>query len=171
MIKVTFTLILSFIYGVASAVSLPHSNPVPGGIAVVNLDNHDTTVPVVKYNGNRVLVMRNERDWYAIVGIPLTVKPGNYSLIASTTTTPIKFIVNDKQYKTQRITIKDKRKVEPNKEDLKRISRETRRINDAFSFWSDRTVTTLGFLMPVSGKLGSPFEANPAGSTTVGSPE
>jgi len=157
MIKVTFTLILFIINGVASAASLPHSNPVPGGIAVVDLDNNDTTIPVVKYNGNRVLVLRNERDWYAIVGIPLTAKPGNYSLIASTATTPIIFTVNDMQYKTQRITIKDKRKVEPNKEDLKRISRETKRIDDAFSSWSDRSVTTLNFLMPVSGKLSSPF--------------
>jgi len=157
MIKITFTLILIFIYNLALAASLPHSDPVPGGIAIVKLDNSNAAMPVVKYNGNRVLVMRNEQDWYAIVGIPLTAKPGNHSLKANTADTPIKFTVNDKQYKTQRITIEDKRKVEPNKEDLKRITREKKRINNAFLSWSDHSPTTLELLMPVNGELSSPF--------------
>jgi murein DD-endopeptidase MepM/ murein hydrolase activator NlpD len=157
MIKVIFTLIIIFTYGLASAIGLPRNDPVPGGIAVVKLGNHDDGIPIVKYNGNRVLVVRNERDWYAVVGISLTAKPGDHALDTNTATAPIKFTVKDKQYKTQRITLKDKRKVEPNKEDLKRIAKEKKRIDDSFAYWSDRQITTLEFLMPVSGKLSSPF--------------
>ena len=158
MTRVIFTLILIFMCGPsAAAITLPYNDPVPGGIAVIRLNNHDSAMPVVKFNGDRVLVMRDQQDWYAVVGIPLTAKPGNHLLKSNTGATPIKFTVNDKQYKTQRITIKDKRKVEPDKEDLKRIAAETKRINNAFAHWSERSITSLEFLMPVSGELSSPF--------------
>lgn len=158
MINAVLTLLLLFFHSLASATStLPHDDPVPGGIAVIKLHSQDSAMPVVKYNDNRVLVMRNDQNWYAIVGIPLTEKPGNHTLQTNTRGTPIKFTVNDKQYKTQKITIEDKRKVEPGKEDLKRIAKEKRRMEKAFSYWSDRSVTTLEFLMPVAGELSSPF--------------
>jgi murein DD-endopeptidase MepM/ murein hydrolase activator NlpD len=139
------------------AITLPPNEPVPGGIAVVRLESHGTAMPAVKYEGNRVLVVRNQQDWYAIVGIPLETKPGNQLLQVSGMDSPLKFTVNDKQYETQRITIKDKRKVEPNKEDLQRINRESKRIDDALEHWSDQPPATLDFIMPVTGKLSSPF--------------
>lgn len=160
MMRRFLALILVLMHGLAMAIELPRHDPVPGGIAIVRLDNHDPAMPVARYNGERVMVVRNQQDWLAVIGIPLTSKPGRHSLIisaASTAATTIKFTVNDKQYETQRLTIEDKRKVEPGEEDLIRIGKEQKRIDDSFSHWSDQPVPTLAFLKPVSGELSSPF--------------
>lgn len=146
-----------FMHGTATAINLPHNDPVPGGIAVVRLDSHSAVMPTVKYDGNRVLVVRNQQDWYAIVGIPLATKPGNQILRVSGIESPVKFTIKDKQYEIQKITIKDKRKVEPNKEDMQRITRESKRIDNALTHWSDQPPANLDFIMPVAGELSSPF--------------
>lgn len=52
------------------------NKPVPGGVAVVDL-GEDSSAPQARYQGKPVLVVKEEgRRWIAIVGIPLTVKPG-----------------------------------------------------------------------------------------------
>src|SRR3990172_5179322 len=152
--------ILVLMHGLAVAIELPRHDPVPGGIAIVSLDNHGPAMPIARYNGERVMVVRNQQEWLAVVGIPLSSKPGDHTLKVdspSTAAISIKFTVNDKKYKTQRLTIADKRKVEPSEEDLIRIDRERKRIDDSFSYWSDQPVATLAFLTPVSGEMSSPF--------------
>ena len=155
--RYTLKLILLVIATPAAAITLPPNDPVPGGIAVIRLGNKVPATPSVKFDGNRVMVMRNQQDWYAVVGIPLSTKPGKQLLQVSGVDAPIKFTVKNKQYETQRITIKDQRKVEPNKQDLKRIFRERKRIDSALAHWSSQPPTTLDFIMPVSGRLSSPF--------------
>ena len=133
--------------------------PVPGGIAVVHLPANANPASV-RYDQRRVLIARRENETYAIVGLALGVQPGAHYLEARTLEDkPLRlaFEVRDKTYETQRITIKDKRKVNPEKRDLERIRREQKQIGAALSHWSDGTEVTLDFLKPVNGPLSSPF--------------
>ena len=52
------------------------NKPVPGGVAVVEL-GPAAAAPKATYQGKPVLVVKEADNWLAIVGIPLTVKPGN----------------------------------------------------------------------------------------------
>ena len=140
------------------AFTLDHT-PVPGGIAMVRLPA-DADPASVRYEQRRVLVTRRENETYAIVGLALGVQPGRHYLEAKTLANkPLRlaFEVRDKAYETQRITIKDTRKVNPEKRDMERISREQKQIGAALNHWSDDTVVTLDFLKPVDGPLSSPF--------------
>ncbi|MGB7932041.1 MAG: peptidoglycan DD-metalloendopeptidase family protein [Gammaproteobacteria bacterium] len=133
--------------------------PVPGGIAAVHLPA-DADPASVRYQQRRVLITRQQDGTYAIVGLALGVHPGTHYLEAKTLANkPLRlaFEVRDKAYETQRITIKDTRKVNPEKRDLVRIKREQKQIGAALSHWSDDTVVTLDFLKPVDGPLSSPF--------------
>ena len=51
------------------------NKPVPGGVAVVDLGSA-AQAPKASYQGKPVLVVKEQNNWLAIVGIPLTVKPG-----------------------------------------------------------------------------------------------
>lgn len=150
-------LLLLSLPGIAAAAPLPHSAAVPGGVAVVDLGQARGKAPVVRYNKHRVMVVKNDGHWQAVVGIPLSAKVGLHQLQIAGLDQRRSFRVNGKQYAEQHITIKDKRKVNPNKEDMKRIRAERGRINTALGYWSDAEVTATRFTLPVPGRLSSPF--------------
>jgi murein DD-endopeptidase MepM/ murein hydrolase activator NlpD len=149
-------LILSLFLSPLLAAPLPHAEPVPGGIAVVDLGPAGGDAPVVKYAHQRVMVLREDGRWKAVVGIPLTAKPGRYRLDVRPAPSPVTFTVGNKAYAEQRLTIKDKRKVNPSAADLKRIRRERRRMDKALAHWAAGEVAA-AFILPVSGRLSSPF--------------
>ena len=97
------------------------NKPVPGGVAVVEL-GPSATVPKATYQGKPVLVVKEQDNWLAIVGIPLTVKPGNERISSGGRNLP--FIVGYKQYPEQHITLKNKSQVNPDPVQLKRIEAE-----------------------------------------------
>lgn len=133
--------------------------PVPGGIAVIRLpDNIDTQS--LRYSGRKVLVTPQEDADYAVIGLSLGTKPGRYQLQGKTLNGQalnIAFNVETKQYEEQRITIEDKRKVNPEQRDLERINREKQQIDAALEHWSDRDGVVVDFRLPVEGPTSSPF--------------
>jgi murein DD-endopeptidase MepM/ murein hydrolase activator NlpD len=143
----------------ATALELPHAEPVPGGIALVPLPDADTA-PVARYGENRVMVHHQSDGWWAVVGIPLGTQPGREKL---TWRTPggeeqeIGFQVRDKAYEVQRLTIKNKRMVNPEKRDMERIGRETRQIKAALSTWRDAEPDSIRLDLPVEAPMSSPF--------------
>ncbi|KAF0190382.1 MAG: metalloendopeptidases-like membrane protein [Gammaproteobacteria bacterium] len=145
----------------AHAVTLPQSAPVPGGVAVVPLAvPANPHAPVARYNGKRVMVVENHQQWFAIVGLPLGADLGAHHLDvtgADNKKLRVAFTVTDKQYETQHIAIQDRRKVNPLAQDMKRIEKETARINAAFARWSDTLADDLSFTLPVNGEFSSPF--------------
>ncbi len=152
-------LLLLVTLGTAHAATLPQSEPVPGGIAMIPLP-HSNAAPRAYFNDQRVMVVKDEQGWVAVVGVPLDTKPGDYTLRvedAGATITKVAFAIHDKEYETQRLTIKDKRKVEPNAEDLKRIRRESRIMQAAFTAWQDQADVPLQFDLPAQGPMSSPF--------------
>lgn len=143
----------------AGVLDLPASAAVPGGVAVVDLD---TSAPPtrVTFNEKPVMVLPNGDGWAAVVGLALGIKPGQHQLQLhhrEGNTSSRVFTVSGKAYETQRLTIKNKRMVEPEKRDLDRIWREQRRIGAALKHWTDTAPVTLRFLQPVDGPTSSPF--------------
>ncbi len=136
--------------------SLPRTAAVPGGVVTVDLGLANGRAPTAHYNTQRVMVKQRDGRWQAVIGIPLTAKNGQHPLkIAGRQT--INFDVSAKQYAEQRLTIKNKRKVNPNKQDMTRIRGERSRINTALRYWQQKAVVDTRFTLPVMGRLSSPF--------------
>jgi murein DD-endopeptidase MepM/ murein hydrolase activator NlpD len=161
-------LLLGFCFSISSLhatplpqTSLPKTNGVPGGIAIVDLElNTNKTnnkTPIVFYKKKRVMVVNNNGHWLSVVGIPLSANPGQHKLKIKGRSKTISFKIESKKYAEQRITIKDKRKVNPTAEDMKRIRRERVRINSALKHWVEKDEVNTRFILPVAGELSSPF--------------
>jgi len=140
------------------AAELPRHHPVPGGIALVNLKT-GLKPAIVTFQKKRVLTIRHQEFWYAVVGLPLATKPGKHhvSINSSNGKSHISFTVNDTRYATQHLTIKNKRKVNPTAEDLKRIIKERTIIRKALRTFSETDKVSLNFSIPVQGRFSSPF--------------
>jgi murein DD-endopeptidase MepM/ murein hydrolase activator NlpD len=132
------------------------NKPVPGGVAVVDLGTGETA-PNVRYQSKPVLVIKEDQQrWIAIVGIPLSVKPGTQQ-ISVNGSQALSFQVGNKHYTEQRITIKNQQQVNPNAANLKRIQRELAEQTSAYQQFSPRQPSNLLFDKPVNGPLSSPF--------------
>lgn len=131
------------------------NKPVPGGIAVIDLGT-GAQAPKATYQGKPVMVIKEQGvRWLAIVGIPLTVKPGIEQLVAGGRT--LSFAVGAKKYPEQRITLKNKRQVNPNPDDVKRIEAELAEQIRAYRSFSPGTPSNLILDKPVNGPLSSKF--------------
>lgn len=157
-VNVLVTLVF-FISTGASASTLPRASAVPGGVAVIELPGNYEVAPPVRYRDRPVMVVNDNVGWKAVVGIPLSVKPGRHMLEVGTAedATRIGFDVTDKEYAVQRLTITNKRQVNPNKEDLERIGGERKRINTALASFSRAAGIATDFIPPVDGPRSSSF--------------
>lgn len=137
-----------------SYISRTLNKPVPGGVAVVEL-GPSATAPKATYQGKPVLVVKEQDNWLAIVGIPLTVKPGNERISSGGRSLP--FIVGYKKYPEQRITLKNKSQVNPAPAQLKRIEAELAVQIKAYRSFSPNLPSNLVLDKPVNGPLSSKF--------------
>jgi murein DD-endopeptidase MepM/ murein hydrolase activator NlpD len=128
--------------------------PVPGGVAVIDL-GPGASAPSARYDGKPVLVIREQDNWRAIVGLPLSVKPGTQQL--SSGGRQFSFTVGAKQYPEQRITLKNTRQVNPNPTDMTRINAELAEQTRAYRTFSPGTPSNLLLDKPVNGPLSSRF--------------
>ncbi len=129
-------------------------SPVPGGVVVIAIPGKGAA-PGVTYRGESVLVRRSGRGWQAVVGIPLSAKPGRAAIEVDGHAIP--FTIKPKRYPEQRITLKDQRKVTPNAEDEARIAREQALMAPAWKAWPEGLVPSLTFHQPTPGGLTSSF--------------
>ena len=119
--EIRFVLLLLTLFASgASALELPQTSNVPGGVAVIPLTLAGQAMPRAEFRGKQVMVIRDNNRWIAVVGLPLRLSPGDYQLetTADGKKSYYPIAVVDKKYPVQRLTIKNKRKVYPNKEDL-----------------------------------------------------
>jgi hypothetical protein len=109
------TLLLLSSLAVARAADLPANLRVPGGIAVIALGKQ--VEPVKAYFGRqRIMLRHGAQGWFAVIGLPLSLKPGQHQLVYTTRhgkRHTLSFDVHSKQYPVQRITIKNKQLVNP----------------------------------------------------------
>ena len=135
------------------------NKPVPGGVAVVDLGT-GADAPKASYQGKPVMVVKEQGSrWLAIVGVPLSVAPGNQQLTAkdASGSRNLAFVVGSKKYPEQRITLKNQRQVNPNPDDLKRIEGELAVQVQAYRSFTPGTPSNLILDKPVDGPLSSKF--------------
>lgn len=144
----------------ALALQLPENHPVPGGIAVIELKGHGD-IANATFNHKPVMLVTDDKGTpAALVGLPLATKPGEHKLVIRDSdgkTRNITFRVTGREYEKQYITLKNKRMVNPEKRDMKRIGREQQRIRKALSDWSPETPKSLQLMLPVRGPVSSTF--------------
>ncbi|MDH5612089.1 MAG: peptidoglycan DD-metalloendopeptidase family protein [Gammaproteobacteria bacterium] len=140
------------------AQALPEKALVPGGIALLSLPDYQKET-IVTFDNEQVAVFPYKDTWIAMAGIPLDAKPGDHQFSIkhhTGVTLNTRVLVIEKKYEEQHLTIKDKRKVNPTKEDMKRIAQERVRKNKARTL---RTETTpkVDFIWPAEGRISSVF--------------
>lgn len=131
--------------------AMPAHNGYPGGIAVISLPAQTQSA---HYLGNAVLITGPSSAPIAIVGIGLDADPGVAEL--TTNRGAIPFEIKPKSYLTEHITITQTEKVNPPARDYDRIIKERDEMNAVFKSFSNQR-PDLAFVLPVIGRLSSPF--------------
>ena len=158
--SVFFILLLFFLsrgYSNVTISSIPQSSMVPGGIAVI-----PTSVRALSgsYREERIMLADFEGKQFAIIGIPLSVGPGTQVFTLTKTDGSeqrLAFQVQEKAYTEQHLTITNNRQVNPNAEDMQRITRERIEMDTAFSTWTDDLEPVFTMKPPVKGVRSSSF--------------
>lgn len=143
--------------------TLPRQLAVPGGVVIVPL-GPAAAAPRVRYDGHPVFITRVGEQWQAVIGIPLSVKPGQHKLLVErsdaaaqpASSTTLHFTVTGKDYPAQRLKVAPSQ-VDLSPEDLARFERERQLQADALATFSPRVPVTLAFEWPLRGRLSSPF--------------
>ncbi|MFT4719021.1 MAG: murein DD-endopeptidase MepM/ murein hydrolase activator NlpD [Candidatus Azotimanducaceae bacterium] len=163
------------------AYSLPRHAPIPGGVAVIEVPSETLAA---RFKDKPILLVVEDDVHYAIVGLSLKTKPGEYYLhleltiesaadaeLISETVPPIavpstpsptpavarlSFDVADKTYPVQRLTIPNDRKVNPYAQDMTRIRQERQDMDVAFAHFQDEAVQ-VDFSLPTAGRASSSF--------------
>jgi hypothetical protein len=141
-----------------NALALPRNAPVPGGVALIDLGPAEQAAPTARWGERALAVVREKGRWVALLGIPLDTLPGELEIRVSkcTVSEPKTVAVGVKNYPEQRLTIKDKRKVEPSAEDMARIERE-QKITDAVKKRFSDGMPDTALDQPATGPLSSRF--------------
>lgn len=139
----------------ATAIAFPSHTPVPGGVATLSIAPDSAPRPVVHYQDERVTVAPYDKKWVAIIGIPLDARAGQHAISITNPTTQktfeAPFEVSSKRYRLQRLTIRNKNKVNPNRKSTQRILRELKIQNKLKNRYSERAAS-LNFMQPVRGR-------------------
>ena len=155
----TAGLLLAVLIASQPAAALPRHQAVPGGVAVIELPATGGVRPRVSFRDRPVMVVAENDRWFAVVGIPLSMAPGPASLSIDNPdgpALPLAFVIAHIDYPEQRLTIGNKRQVDPTADDLVRIAGDRREMNRAFRSWDEKPVDT-AFRLPAIGPRSSAF--------------
>ena len=145
--------IISYLSGNV-AIAFPQNSTKPGGIAIIPVAPSTSRKPFVSYHSNPVALVKGRTNWLAVIGISLKTKAGTEKITIKDTlgkTHYKSFKVKPFKYRTQRLTIKDKNKVNPNKKSQQRIEREfllKKKLKKTFS----ANPPQFNFIKPTSGR-------------------
>ena len=142
-----------------TSVKFIEQEAVPGGIALVELGSAEDALPEVTQDKRAIAVVERDGLAVAIVGIPLGTKAGTHTLDvkdASGKQRQVSYRVDAKQYEEQRITIENKRKVNPAPLDMERINKENVRLKVVKSSRAEQMIASK-FIWPLKGIISSPF--------------
>jgi murein DD-endopeptidase MepM/ murein hydrolase activator NlpD len=159
-----FSLVISLIViAGANAQFMRQTSPVPGGVVEIPLPVADQK-PVVRFGKRKVMVMpgtayKGGSEWFAVIGIPLSYKPGKYKIVARMPTGRIikrSFEVFPKEYRKQFLKVKRKY-TSISKKNLQRYFRDRKNSRKALTTWSHKSKVDLFFDPPVVGVFTGSF--------------
>ena len=130
-------------------------SPRPGGIAIVAVGDKAGEMPNVTLDGKPLLILQDDEQWMAVVGIPLDTDPGTLAIEVNGDSRAIEVFAH--AYREQRITVENKSYVEQNQEQLDRIFSERKIIDAVLNSHTDRPVEGLSLTAPVPGSQSSSF--------------
>ncbi|MDC1288396.1 peptidoglycan DD-metalloendopeptidase family protein, partial [Gammaproteobacteria bacterium] len=143
-------LLTLLIFYLPLAYSQPRQSLVPGGVAIIELEEDDASG--YQFGNKPVLITKINGKPSAVVGLPLSLSAGEH-FVEKRDVSQVRrkyFKVSPKQYSTQHIEIKDKRKVNPYASDMERILKEKKRKQKARNHYT-AGVVDVNFLLPVTG--------------------
>lgn len=144
---------------IAQPAELPRNDPVPGGVAIMAV-GPQAVPPLARAGEERALVTGNASGWMAVVGIPLTAKPGSTLplVVERIDREPetLTIAVRSKRYAIQRLKVKPGQ-VELSPEDLARFEQERIHLAEVLRTFSEQPPASLRLLPPCSGKRSSSF--------------
>jgi hypothetical protein len=138
---------------------LPRTAPVPGGVVTVTL-GPAAAPPVARFNGERALVLGDAAGWLAVVGVPLSARPGSTLplIVAREGQEPetLEIAVGSKRYAAQRLKVKPGQ-VDLSPEDLARYERERAHLDVVLGTFSESPPVSLQLIPPCDGRRSSSF--------------
>ena len=143
----------------AGAFIAPRVAAVPGGVATFKLPGSADQVPTVTFSGRPVMVVRQGDAWLAIVGIGLTIEPGEYHLEVQQPglgEKQLPFAVSAKEYAVQQLKVAPGQ-VNLSPENEERVKVESAKVRAALDGFTPAAPTTLRLDQPVPGRRSSSF--------------
>ena len=137
----------------------PRVSAVPGGVVTFKIPGPPDRAPTVVFNGRQVLVVRQQDAWLAIVGIGLSIEPGDYHVDVQELgggEQKLPFTVKAKAYSTQQLKVAPGQ-VNLSAEDEARVAEEQKKTRAALESRSPVAPSTLRLEQPVPGRRSSSF--------------
>ena len=131
---------------------------VPGGVARISLGD-SAQAPRTSLAGNRVLVMREADGWVAVVGIPLSTKPGaklRVEVQYADKQRRLEIAVTRKKYPQQKLSMAPEQAELP-PEQLARYEEERKHIQEVLRTFSETAPASLAMQQPVPGRRSGSF--------------
>ena len=127
----------------------------PGGVAFIDLGAAKGTAPVVEFNGKRALVMNEDGNWRAVIGVPLSAAVGS-ATVSLGDGTLLSFDIQEHAYREQRLEVAPGF-VSLSDENLARVGKERRIIDSALNNWRNEPLDGVDLQAPVDGPRSSSF--------------
>ena len=131
----------------------------PGGVALVRVDAHAAEPPRVTLGGVPVMVLRQDDQWLAVVGVPLATSPGKLEIAIEQRDAKqrsVAIAIKPKQYVMQRLRVAPGM-VELTPDDLARVNRERPILQAALATFSEAPPAALRLQQPVPGPRSSSY--------------
>ena len=125
----------------------------PGGIARIALGDSGQA-PRLTLDAQRVLVLREAGKWTAVVGVPLSAKPGTKLRLRGDRKLEVRVI--GKKYPSQRLTV-PREQAELGPEQLARYEKEREHIQGLLRTFSESAPASLALREPVAGRRSGSF--------------
>ena len=131
----------------------PRVAAVPGGVVTFDLAGAADAVPTVTFNERRVMVVRRDNRWLAILGVGLSIVPGEYHVVVQEPgrgEQQLPFTVKPKEYKVQHLKVPDSQ-VNLSAENEARVKSEGAKVRLVLDAFTPGAPSTLRLAQPVPG--------------------
>jgi murein DD-endopeptidase MepM/ murein hydrolase activator NlpD len=143
----------------AWATTIPRASTVPGGVARISLGASEQA-PRANLGGTPVLVVRDDGEWIALVGIALATKPGSKLRVEAQrpggSNERFEISIAPKAYAEQHLKV-PQGQVDLSTKNLARYERERTHMSDVLKTFSESPPATLAMLQPTPGERSSTF--------------